>query len=73
MGRAEEKDQARSVVQRWHVATSVWRKFTDGATDVQQIRGNGVHHYCTRLEGEGRREGDDQDRKREMMMMTVTK
>ena len=53
MGRVEEKDQARSVVQRWHVETSVWRKFTDGATDVQQIRGNAVHRYCTRLEGEG--------------------
>ena len=54
MGRAEEKDQARSVVQRWHVETSVWRKFTDGATDVQQIHGNAVYRSCTRLEGEGR-------------------
>ena len=77
MGRAEEKDQARSVVQRWHGETSVWRKFTDGATDVatdvQQIRGNAVHRYCTRLEGEGRRERDDQDRKKATKMMTVTK
>ena len=73
MGRVEEKDQARSVVQRWHVETSVWRKFTDGATDVQQIHGNAVHRSCTRLEGEGRRERDDQDRKRATMMMTVTK
>ena len=73
MGRAKEKDQARSVLQRWHGKTSVSRKFTDGATDVQQIRGNAVHRYCTRLEGEGRRERDSQDRKRATMMMTVTK
>ena len=73
MGRVEEKDQAKSVVHRWHGETSVWRKFTDGATDVQQIRGNVVHRYCTRLEGEGRRERHDQDRKRATMMMTVTK
>ena len=73
MGRVEEKDQAKSVVQRWHVETSVWRKFTDGATDVQQIHGNAVYRSCTRLEGEGRRERDDQDRKRVTMMMTVTK
>ena len=73
MGRAEEKDQARNVVQRWHGKTSIWRKFTDGATDVQQIHGNAIHRYCTRLEGEGRRERDDQDRKRATKMMTVTK
>ena len=43
MGRGKEKDHARSVLQRWHSETSVWRRFTDGATDVQQIRGNAVH------------------------------